>query len=195
MRNELELTAVRLSQRSAQVSVSDCLEPGESKMPTLLSGSGRLAVSGRIPDRRRETAEAAGYRYDLESGQQELLSAGDFGDVARQTGHGQDQRWRRSVNASYLADLDGVLDHCRNCGYRMGQLESLALYAVRLNELHASAHARLRSSSGGTRSGTLSFVARAAHCKNGCKRDDPNDAASHPVTAWFDDFALIRGSG
>ena len=77
------------------------------------------------------------YLHRAHEGSVELLREGNFRSQAAHLAFDQEYAGEAHVNSYYLADLEPVLQHYGNRGYRLAQLEA-ALYAGRL---HLAAHA------------------------------------------------------
>ncbi|HEY3059553.1 MAG TPA: SagB/ThcOx family dehydrogenase [Chloroflexota bacterium] len=77
------------------------------------------------------------YLHRAHEGSIELLRAGDFRTQAGHLAFDQEYAGDAHVDSYYLADLDPVLEHYGNRGYRLAQLQA-ALYAGRV---HLASHA------------------------------------------------------
>jgi SagB-type dehydrogenase family enzyme len=115
-----------LLDRSVRGFAADCLSPGA---PPLHDGYLIVnAVEGLAPGL---------YLHRASEGSLEPIRTGDFRAQAAHLAFDQQYAADAHVNSYYLTDLEPVLAHYGNRGYRLAQLEA-ALYAGRL---HLAAHA------------------------------------------------------
>jgi SagB-type dehydrogenase family enzyme len=84
-----------------------------------------------------EGLEPGIYLYHSGARAVELLRSGEFRQQARRLAFFQNYAADVHVNSYYLADLDPILEHYGNRGYRLVQLES----ALSAGRLHLAAHA------------------------------------------------------
>ncbi|MCI0713078.1 MAG: SagB/ThcOx family dehydrogenase [Chloroflexi bacterium] len=78
------------------------------------------------------------YFHHRDTHELELLEAGDFREAGQELGLYQQLAHDASVNIFMLADLDLILDHYGNRGYRMAQLDA----GIRLGRVYLSAYAQ-----------------------------------------------------
>lgn len=111
---------------SAQGVVSDALD---HSAPSL---NGRYLIVNNV-----EGIEPGVYVHHPDLGAIEQLQTGSFREEAAQLASGQEYAANAHVNFYSLVDLDAVLEHYGNRGYRIAQTEG-ALFA---SKLHLAAHA------------------------------------------------------
>ncbi len=114
-----------LLDRSSRGFAADCLDPAAPPLHDAY-----LIVNGV------EGLAPGVYLHHARRGAVELLREGDFRQQATRLAVGQGYAGDAHVNAYYLTDLDPVLAHYGNRGYRLAQLEC----AIHAGKLHLGTH-------------------------------------------------------